>query len=588
MRKIRHISLLCGIFTATLGLLTITFPQIASATAPYTCTWTGATNNNFSTATNWSGCNSAAPVATDNDNLVFDNTNLNASKTLNNDITNLQLGSITFSGTSSQFYNYTLTGNTVTISGGVTQNSNVYQTMKLNVTLSGNQSFSGSSTLYIGDFSSVGAQTLALSSYNLTLSFSGSCNSVKIYSTLTGSGNLTDNSNIVTLNADSPNYTGAMAVNSGSSLAANSSQALGSSTSTTTVASGAALDLGFSSDTTFAEPITVSGTGVGSAGAIIASDPVVGVCAGGGGSTTTHTATLSGHVTLLGNTTVNPTQYHNVNITGQLSGSFTITIVPGAVGTLSINSSNNTSNTPNGGQNAPVQTITIPVGDNQPNLFVSVGTNQTYIIDGIRGDIAIMPGGTLKGTGTVGNVYANSGGGTIAPGHSPGCLTVATLDLDSGSNLNEELNGTTACSGYSQLVVNNPNGSSTPILLNNPNLNVIIDNTFKPKAGQQFTIISNPTNKAIVNPNNNAQPGTFNNLPEGATFTVNGVVFKITYKGGAGNDVVLTVISAPAAPNTGFALLRNNPMLTLFVTTITVAGTFALTNVYKRRMMSAK
>ncbi len=42
-----------------------------------------------------------------------------------------------------------------------------------------------------------------------------------------------------------------------------------------------------------------------------------------------------------------------------------------------------------------------------------------------------------------------------------------------------------------------------------------------------------------------AVQGTFNGLPEGGSFTVGGQFFRITYKGGDGNDVVITANSAP-------------------------------------------
>src|SRR5262249_20734986 len=56
---------------------------------------------------------------------------------------------------------------------------------------------------------------------------------------------------------------------------------------------------------------------------------------------------------------------------------------------------------------------------------------------------------------------------------------------------------------------------------------------FTPARGNTFTIIDN-TGTAPVS-------GTFARLPEGGTTTVNGTTFRISYVGGTGNDVVLTV-----------------------------------------------
>jgi hypothetical protein len=49
--------------------------------------------------------------------------------------------------------------------------------------------------------------------------------------------------------------------------------------------------------------------------------------------------------------------------------------------------------------------------------------------------------------------------------------------------------------------------------------------------GDSYVIISNHGNSPVV--------GTFNNLAEGAKFVINGMRFQITYKGGAGHDVVI-------------------------------------------------
>jgi trimeric autotransporter adhesin len=66
-----------------------------------------------------------------------------------------------------------------------------------------------------------------------------------------------------------------------------------------------------------------------------------------------------------------------------------------------------------------------------------------------------------------------------------------------------------------------------------------------PAAGQQFTIIDN----ASTGPVN----GTFKGLPEGAALSVSGQTFYISYRGGDGNDVVLTVGFPPIKTWTGAA-----------------------------------
>ncbi len=47
----------------------------------------------------------------------------------------------------------------------------------------------------------------------------------------------------------------------------------------------------------------------------------------------------------------------------------------------------------------------------------------------------------------------------------------------------------------------------------------------------------------IINTGSQATTGTFNNLAEGATVTINGNNLQATYKGGSGhNDLLLTVV----------------------------------------------
>jgi hypothetical protein len=52
--------------------------------------------------------------------------------------------------------------------------------------------------------------------------------------------------------------------------------------------------------------------------------------------------------------------------------------------------------------------------------------------------------------------------------------------------------------------------------------------------GKVFTVINNTSGSPI--------DGTFSNLPEGSIFGSNGTNFKVSYKGGTGNDLTLTVV----------------------------------------------
>ena len=64
-------------------------------------------------------------------------------------------------------------------------------------------------------------------------------------------------------------------------------------------------------------------------------------------------------------------------------------------------------------------------------------------------------------------------------------------------------------------------------------LSLALPEGFTPTVGQAFTILENDDADAIV--------GTFGGLPEGSTIRARGVTFGVSYAGGTGNDVVLTV-----------------------------------------------
>ena len=123
---------------------------------------------------------------------------------------------------------------------------------------------------------------------------------------------------------------------------------------------------------------------------------------------------------------------------------------------------------------------------------------------------------------------------TISPGDSSTATGVLTdngnLVLDSNSTFDATLDGTTAGTGYDQVVVG---GSGSTINLNNATLSVTLGSAFPTNGGQKYTILSNTTGSPIT--------GTFSGLAEGGTLTVGSSQFSITYKGGAdGQDVVLT------------------------------------------------
>ena len=131
-------------------------------------------------------------------------------------------------------------------------------------------------------------------------------------------------------------------------------------------------------------------------------------------------------------------------------------------------------------------------------------------------------GGTLQGgsMAKVGYIYAQTGTSTLAPGiNGPGMMHTNFLLLSSGNTVQIDLQGTTAATGYDQIVV----CKSGSVDLASANL--ALASTFTPASGTVFTIIDNQDPTTAIQ-------GTFAGLAEGAVITANGSTY---------HDVTLTV-----------------------------------------------
>ncbi len=135
------------------------------------------------------------------------------------------------------------------------------------------------------------------------------------------------------------------------------------------------------------------------------------------------------------------------------------------------------------------------------------------------------PTATLTGSGTItGNV---SGAGIVAPGDSTQTLTIAgNVTQSATTDLNLEVGGASPGTQFDRLVVSG-------IVTLGGNLNLSLISGFVPSQYESFRIIDNTGGSAVV--------GTFNGYAEGALIPVAGTQFQISYVGGTGNDVVLTV-----------------------------------------------
>jgi fibronectin-binding autotransporter adhesin len=168
-----------------------------------------------------------------------------------------------------------------------------------------------------------------------------------------------------------------------------------------------------------------------------------------------------------------------------------------------------------------------------PNTYVGMThiNGGTLLVNGtLASPLVQVLNGTLGGTGTVQSVTVSSGG-TVSPGESPGILNIAgNLTFPNGT-FYAELNGPNAGTGYDRLAV------SGTVNLGSPVLN--LSSGFMAVTSTDFIILSHITTGAIN--------GTFAGLPEGALIGAGGNAFQVTYRGGTGNDMMLTRVAAPAS-----------------------------------------
>jgi autotransporter-associated beta strand protein len=574
--------------------------------APATLAWTGAVSNLWSANqggnTNWIDQATNTPaVPAAGDTLVFPQT-ANFKSNVNDLAAGTSFAAISFTGNG-----YVLTGNGLQLTGGVSMAPAVSgdDTVSLPVALTATQTYTvgnANATLTLSDATNLGANTLTVTGAGDTL-VTGT-----LVNTGGESGNLVKSgAGLLTLSGGNT-YIGTTAISGGRVLAANT-LALGGTTNGTVVANGADLELsggitiaepltltGFgvnnngalfnsSGDNSVTGPVILTGaeTGVGAAanttltlntaiggnvgltevgaGIVQLAGNVANVYTGltkvesgtlqlnkspGSNAVTGDLNLIGGQAVLLANDQIadNGTVIvsaaagvgFNLNghseTVGSLAGSGTATL---AAGTLTV-----------GGQGVSglfSGTIAGPNGQltkTGAGTFTLTGTGTytgptavnggTLIIDGTlsaASAVVVQAGGTLSGTGSVGPVSGTAG--TVRPGDSgPGTLNTHDVNLGAAS-FAVTLAGT---SSFSQLNV------TGTVALNGTTLDATLGTGFTPVVGNSFTVINNDGTDPVT--------GTFAGLAEGATVTVGGHAFTVSYKGGDGNDVVLTATNQQA------------------------------------------
>jgi fibronectin-binding autotransporter adhesin len=245
--------------------------------------------------------------------------------------------------------------------------------------------------------------------------------------------------------------------------------------------------------------VTINASGLLELGATVGIGDVVGSLAG------------AGHVNLGWDSLSAGANNATTQFGGSFSGGGLSKFIKQGTGTMSING-----NSPSWVGATVVQGGTVSINGSLPNSPVTVAA-----------------GATLAGNGVTGPIYSNSG--KVTPGNSAGLLYSANLTLNSNSVLEVELNGTNVGVDYDQISV------TGTVELGNATLTVLPG--FSGAVGNQFMIIKNDSSDSVA--------GTFNGLAEGATMLVGGTQYQVSYKGGDGNDVVLTQTAVAQPPKLG-------------------------------------
>ncbi len=177
-------------------------------------------------------------------------------------------------------------------------------------------------------------------------------------------------------------------------------------------------------------------------------------------------------------------------------------------------------------------------------------SNGTFIADGTNGGDFSASNTTVQASG----ILELTNGIIMGPVTSTG-----TVILD-GQSTTDSLSTT----GTTQVVINTTSAFGTVDVLGTATVGgtLNLSGSYAPAMGDSFIIVDNDAGDAVV--------GTFSGLAEGATINFNGGVFTISYVGGTGNDIVLTVTAAAVTYTTTTTLTSSvNPSLVDQCTTLT-------------------
>jgi len=189
---------------------------------------------------------------------------------------------------------------------------------------------------------------------------------------------------------------------------------------------------------------------------------------------------------------------------------------------------------------------------------VSAGTLSVTGSLAATSGVTVSSGATLAGSGSVfaasstNDLTVNSGG-FLAPGVAgAGTLTV-NGDLILNGTLNADITGTTAGSGYDQVVVTGDVTLGT---------NSAFDVAYSASGnGNTFVLINNQGANGVS--------GTLSGVAQGGTLTSNSRSYQTSYLGGTGNDVTLTDNSAPVVTSGATGSVDENAATSTVIYTVT-------------------
>ena len=477
-------------------------------------------------------------------------------------------GSATLSGAVTMAADTTIgvSGTGLTLSGIVGGSHALTKTGSGMLTLSGDNTYTGATTVSAGVLYITHANALGTTAAGTTIASDAT---LRIGTGLTVAENLTISGIGVSTGIGAVKVNGGTATISGAiTLAADAS--IGSYNSGDTLTISGIMSGGFNLTKVGGGTVVLSGTN-SYTGTTTVSEGTLSIA--GSGNISTGTVTLNG-----GTLDVTGSAVTLANAVALGSSHGTISVGSGSALTLSgvISGANNLAKSGGGaltlsGTGTYTGTTTVGAG-----TLVVTGT----LNGASAGAVTVGNGGTLAGTGTVNGGLTVQSGGTLSPGiagtdSGVGTLTVnGGLTIQSGGTLAVDLVSTSSHDKVDvtgTVDVNNATltagGSYTPV---------------KTSGGDSFIIIANDGSDAVT--------GTFTGLASGATLTLNSGSVTVSYAAGSNsNDVVLTgpVNQAPvlAGTFTTAGTVNDNATITPFGS-VTVSdaddstGNFSVTITY--------